>query len=253
MRIKIKRFVLKFIGICIEVLMINFKNIDVSSLKETFAKNRRIVIDNFLDEEFANKLLKYYAEEMPKNLWCATYMPSLRFNGDWEWWKNIDGNRYNKDIGYAYASLARENNMFAYYFYKTINEQMGDYSNTVHQETMDLFSGKEIKDLLNEITQLNLTGESVFVSRYSERCFLTRHSDDPNGQLAFVFHLTKNWNPDWGGLYLDLRNVNDIRAICPTFNKMVIFEVTNESSPHAVTQVVDNINKERISVTGWYK
>jgi len=100
---------------------------------------------------------------------------------------------------------------------------------------------------------LNVTkGDKTFVSRYSENCFLSNHTDDVNGKLAFVCHLTKDWNPDFGGLYLDLRDQNNIKAINPSFNKLVIFEVTAGSSPHSVTQIVNNSNKERISVSGWY-
>jgi len=67
-----------------------------------------------------------------------------------------------------------------------------------------------------------------------------------------VCHLTKDWNPDCGGLYLDLRDKSNIKAINPSFNKLVIFEVTAGVAPHSVTQIVNNSNKERISVSGWY-
>ena len=108
-------------------------------------------------------------------------------------------------------------------------------------------------ELLSNITELNLTKyDKTFVSKYSEKCFLSEHTDEPNGKLAFVYHLTKNWNPDWGGLYLNLTDKNNIKTICPSFNKLVIFDVKNYKTPHSVTQVVDNCIHERISITGWY-
>ena len=67
--------------------MINIKDIDVELCKQEFVKNRRIVIDNFLVEDWAEKLYNYYTIEMNKEYWCATYMPSLKYEGDWEWWK----------------------------------------------------------------------------------------------------------------------------------------------------------------------
>jgi len=106
---------------------------------------------------------------------------------------------------------------------------------------------------INKVTNLNVvTGEKTFVSRYAEDCFLSKHTDEVNGKLAFVLHLSKNWNPDWGGLYLNLKDESDIRVINPSFNKLVIFEVTEGISHHSVTQVVGNSLNERISISGWY-
>lgn len=233
--------------------MINIKNINVSAYKEEFIKNRRIVIDNFLTEEYAEKLYTYYTTEINKEHWCATYMPSLRYEGDWEWWQNIPGNRYVMEQAYQHACNARDNNLFSYFFFKTMPGVMEKFNCTVYNETMAFFNGKEMIEFINSVTDLEITmGDKTFVSRYAENCFLSNHTDDVNGKLAFVCHLTKDWNPDFGGLYFDLRDKNNIRAINPSFNKLVIFEVTAGVAPHCVTQVVNNSNKERISVSGWY-
>lgn len=233
--------------------MINIKNINVSAYKEDFVKNRRVVIDNFLTEEYAEKLHKYYTTEMSKEYWSATYMPSLRYEGDWEWWQNIPGNRYVMEQAYQHACNARDNNLFSYFFYKTMPTVMEKAKSVVYEETMAFFNGKEMIEFINSVTDLEITmGDKTFVSRYAENCFLSNHTDDVNGKLAFVCHLTKDWNPDFGGLYFDLRDKNNIRAFNPSFNKLVIFEVTAGVAPHCVTQVVNNSNKERISVSGWY-
>ena len=233
--------------------MINLKSINVSSYKEEFIKNRRIVIDNFLTEEWAEKLYKYYTTEMNKEYWSATYMPSLKYSGDWEWWQNISSNRYSMEQAYQHVCYARDNGIFSYFFFKTMTTIMEKAKSTVYEETMAFFNGKEMVDFMNSVTDLDITsGDKTFVSRYSENCFLSNHTDDVNGKLAFVCHLTKDWNPDWGGLYLDLRDTKNIKTICPSFNKLVIFEVTDGVAPHSVTQIVNNSNKERISVSGWY-
>ena len=39
----------------------------------------------------------------------------------------------------------------------------------------------------------------MFLSRYKSGHFLAPHSDINNGKLAFVFNLTKNWKPQYGG------------------------------------------------------
>jgi len=201
--------------------MINIKDIDVELCKQEFVKNRRIVIDNFLVEDWAEKLYNYYTIEMNKEYWCATYMPSLKYEGDWEWWQNTPYNRYSMEQAYQYSCFARDNNRFSYFFFKTIPVVMEKVNSSVYNETMNFFNGNEMIDFINNITELNVTkGDKTFVSRYSENCFLSNHTD--------------------------------IKAINPSFNKLVIFEVTAGSSPHSVTQIVNNSNKERISVSGWY-
>ena len=52
--------------------MINLKDIDISFSKEEFKKNHSLVINNFLDNDFAEKLNQYYLNEFSKNQWCAT-------------------------------------------------------------------------------------------------------------------------------------------------------------------------------------
>jgi Rps23 Pro-64 3,4-dihydroxylase Tpa1-like proline 4-hydroxylase len=154
---------------------------------------------------------------------------------------------------YQHACNARDNNLFSYFFFKTMPSIMEKAKSTVYEETMAFFNGKEMVEFMNSVTDLDITmGDKTFVSRYAENCFLSNHTDDVNGKLAFVCHLTKDWNPDCGGLYLDLRDKSNIKAINPSFNKLVIFEVTAGVAPHSVTQIVNNSNKERISVSGWY-
>ena len=48
-----------------------------------------------------------------------------------------------------------------------------------------------------------------------------------------------------GSLYLQ-------PEIAKKIDKLVIFEVAAGVAPHSVTQIVNNSNKERISVSGWY-
>jgi len=75
-----------------------------------------------------------------------------------------------------------------------------------------------------------------------------------NGKLAFVFHLTKDWRPDYGGLFMamdDKKNVK--RTIVPAFNKFVAFKIGDYATPHMVTQVADNVPKHRLALTGWYQ
>ena len=233
--------------------MINYKKIDCKDLRLKFIKERRVVIDNFLDIKFAEKLYKYYFEDMPKSLWCAAYMPSYKFPHTWEWWQNIPINRYNMEQAYQHVCSARDSSAFSFFFYRTMLTDAMKSNSVIYDETINFFNSSVMIKFINKVTNLNVvTGEKTFVSRYAEDCFLSKHTDEVNGKLAFVLHLSKNWNPDWGGLYLNLKDESDIRVTNPSFNKLVIFEVTEGISHHSVTQVVGNSLNERISISGWY-
>jgi Rps23 Pro-64 3,4-dihydroxylase Tpa1-like proline 4-hydroxylase len=114
-------------------------------------------------------------------------------------------------------------------------------------------SCEKIINILNEITNLNLKkSTTIFANKYTSDCFLATHTDDGNGRLAFVLHLTKNWNACWGGMYMDHTDPNNIKTVIPSFNKMVMFKVGNHETPHSVSCVTNNLTRKRISVTGWF-
>lgn len=80
------------------------------------------------------------------------------------------------------------------------------------------------------------------------------HSDavanaaDANRQLAFVWHLTKNWRPEWGGaLFWCPRSV----YVPPRFNTLVLFNVGPDTA-HFVTQVSPYAQGKRLTINGWW-
>jgi len=77
------------------------------------------------------------------------------------------------------------------------------------------------------------------------------HSDDVNGRLAFVYHLTKNWNVSWGGLYVAHNPDGTLSAMPPSFNRLALFTVGSNQTPHCVTPILPGISHSRYSITGW--
>jgi 2OG-Fe(II) oxygenase superfamily len=72
--------------------------------------------------------------------------------------------------------------------------------------------------------------------------------DNACRQVAFIWHLAKNWQSDWGGalfwcpkaLYLP-----------PVFNTLVLFNVGPDAS-HFVTQVSPYAQGKRLAINGWW-
>jgi Rps23 Pro-64 3,4-dihydroxylase Tpa1-like proline 4-hydroxylase len=124
-----------------------------------------------------------------------------------------------------------------------------------HPYLETLWSNPAFVDTISYITEYqNLTWvrESTFTSKYESGDFLYTHTDKGNGRIAFIYQLTKDWLPGYGGLFMRMNNWIDIdSAVLPKFNQLTIFDVANEGTPHIVTQVVPNLNNARIAYSGW--
>ena len=109
--------------------------------------------------------------------------------------------------------------------------------------------------LSNLIGQVIGSSYSISASKYTEGCFLATHTDSPNGDMAFVYNLSKNWNPVWGGLLhfleLDLKTIK--KVVHPEFNSLVLFNVANGDMPHYVSSVSQGVTAKRLAVSGWFK
>jgi Rps23 Pro-64 3,4-dihydroxylase Tpa1-like proline 4-hydroxylase len=119
----------------------------------------------------------------------------------------------------------------------------------------NFFKSSYLKNKLSLIVnkEINTTGE-IFSSYYRAGDFLGKHSDKDNGEYAFVYQLSKNWDVKWGGnLYLlkdDWQEVD--KTIVPKFNQMILFSVENSKRPHFVSHILPDVTEKRFSITGWY-
>jgi hypothetical protein len=69
-----------------------------------------------------------------------------------------------------------------------------------------------------------------------------------NRQVAYVWHLAKDWRSEWGGaLYWCAR----AWYLAPVFNTLVLFNVGTESN-HFVTHVSPYAQGKRLAINGWW-
>jgi Rps23 Pro-64 3,4-dihydroxylase Tpa1-like proline 4-hydroxylase len=67
-------------------------------------------------------------------------------------------------------------------------------------------------------------------------------------QVAFVWYLTKRWQPEWGGAFFWCpRSI----YLSPVFNTLVLFNV-NPDTYHFVTEVSPYAQGKRLAVNGWW-
>ena len=220
--------------------MINTDNIDILKCKDQFEKHNRVIINDFLLTDYAESLHEFYNEKMPSDWWFASSYPSFTKGESHEFIQVNEENYHTIQI-----------NIYSYFFYRTLPHVDG--CSCLHCSIHKNLCTEKTLNILNEITNLNLQkSTTIFANKYTSDCFLATHTDDGNGRLAFVLHLTKNWNACWGGMYMDHTDPNNIKTVIPSFNKMVMFRVGNNQTPHSVSCVTNNLTRKRISVTGWF-
>ena len=96
----------------------------------------------------------------------------------------------------------------------------------------------------------------VVASRFTSNQFLSPHHDEGKGKIGFVYTLTKNWRPEWGG---NLHFMEDdystvIKTIVPVFNRLTIFDIPSKNGvAHYVSHILPTVKSNRISITGWFE
>jgi len=185
--------------------LINISNLDLDFLKIKFIKKpfNYIIIDNFLVEEFAEKILKEFPD----------------ISNDWVDARGLHTqNKWTQPI--VDKGLA-----------ETLYEE-------IHSEEFRSFLSK-LTGVDNLLADESLNGAGFHQT--TDGGFLdvhvdfNRHHDDStlDRRLNILIYFNKDWHEDNGG-YLELWDMNvkeRIEAVAPKFNRCVIFE-TNEVSYH---------------------
>lgn len=221
---------------------------------------------------------EYYQYRFQKDGWVA--IPNFLNNGkadqiynylnssDMKWYYSIktesDGHLDLLDIPdnqleiEYHKTLANKNfyhsNHLTYHFCKTLPKHMVG-CNCLECNYNKFFRSSYLRTKLSKVVNKEIhTGGELFSSYYRSGDFLGKHTDKDNGQYAFVYQLSKNWDVKWGGnLHLlkdDWQEVD--KLIVPKFNQMILFSVENSTYPHFVSHIIPNITEKRLSIAGWY-
>ncbi len=111
----------------------------------------------------------------------------------------------------------------------------------------------EFIQLVRELTgDSDINRADAHASLYAAGHFLRTHDDTYSGKnrrFAYVLNLSRDWQPDWGGLL----NFVDPAGACldcfaPHFNSLALFRVPQD---HFVSQVAGYARGRRYAITGW--
>ena len=243
-----------------EQFQVNIPNVE--QLKQQWEQNRTVNIPNLFPDLQANNLWEYYYSR-PDDWWQLPISPDPYF--DYNQSRIDDPGYYHmyysspNDPSYKerldYIHKVNNEGGFSYIYRRTTKERHGHFTNA-----LAMFEARKFIKLLEYITGYdNLIAEkyNLFVSCYSEGHYNGPHIDGDNGRLAFVYHLSKDWKPEYGGLFMrmdwDWKTVN--KVVVPPFNTLTLFDTKWEGkkgSPHMVTEIAQGCNNKRISYTGWF-
>jgi hypothetical protein len=119
------------------------------------------------------------------------------------------------------------------------------------QECMRMFGSLQSRGFVERLSGLDCGGDvQINASLFLPGDFLSLHDDSSPGRtLAFVWNLTRRWDPTWGGQFFWCRPPV---SVCPTFNTMVLFAVQRDRSVHGVQPVQPLTRSRRLAITGWW-
>jgi hypothetical protein len=216
---------------------------DLLTYKEEFSQKGQVTIHNLFPENQAEQIYQDYLEnnQFQVAFWTGE---EIEDKGIPIQYAEKNTKRYNELTKKVYE--LEGNGIFSYRFSRT---------NWIQPLLFNLWSSKIFINAIEFITEqenLKWVQDSTFTSKYEAGDFLYTHTDKGHGRIAFVYQLTKDWLPGYGGLFMRMNNwVNVDSTVLPQFNQLTIFNVANEGTPHIVTNVIPGLKKCRIAYSGW--
>lgn len=239
-----------------DVFDINIPN--PGKYKTDFANTKVANIVNLYPDTQANILWDYYYSQ-DENWWDTVIHPDPYFDyperSSFEDYYHMyltkdDDPSIPERLRYMYEANDVGPHSFTYYYKRTTN----------FHPYLQMLSTPKFMQLLEFITgheNLQWDPALTFVSNYSKGHYNGPHTDGINGRIAFVYHMSRNWKPIDGGLFMrmdwDYKTVN--KVVVPPYNTLTIFDTSggvSGGSPHLVSEVAQSCDNKRISFTGWY-
>ena len=223
------------------------KDLSIDELASSFSENGIVRISSFLQDESAAKIRDFLQQNVDyQNAFFVDgsnreasdkEISDLPFDTRQQLYRGIHQSAA-KGVGFLYGK-----------------HQILDESPEYLKNTLSFLNTTKILELVSSITQnINLNYADGQATRYRSGDFLTRHTDNIPGetrQIAYVLGMTENWHPDWGGLLQFFQqNGEPTNSWSPEYNSLTLFDV---KKIHSVTSIAPFTERNRYSITGWYR
>jgi Rps23 Pro-64 3,4-dihydroxylase Tpa1-like proline 4-hydroxylase len=209
---------------------------------EQLEKNGYLKISNFFPDSLASSSRKKIVRTTSPHEWCQRIKPYPALLS-----ANTRGQNRVKSC-YLRALKAKRAKRFAFSFKRSryIEEPHSVLSNIAFNIR------NKIIEKLSEQLPINGLTMGGFIASYTKGDFLTYHSDNIHGKYAFVYNLSKGWQPKFGG-QLELypkRHRFYKKVLIPEFNSLLLLKL-DYPMYHQVNMLSSPSFKQRINVTGW--
>ena len=227
--------------------------LDREKLKQDFAKERRLRIEEFLAPGLAERVAELVPQHLPFKIHCSIEGKNQSISqAEMAAMSDEEKRALNTKILSA-ASLG-EGFLYCGYRLEDAKNTNSEELKFLHQ-LFEFINSEEVLSLIRYITGNDkIDTADAHYTRYTPGQFLTRHQDiiaGKNRRFAYVLSFTQNWHPDWGGLLqYYLADGTPEETWVPKFNTLTIFDT---KYIHAVSCVAPYAAAARISLTGWFQ
>ena len=228
--------------------------LDIDALARRYREHGVVQVPDVFDETSAEQLHTVLTGSIP---WRVLYTDESNrpVHHAQDEIRQMDPERF-RQIMTDVLKRAQRNIGYNYLTYPMIEAYLAgwDEGHSIHRLT-EFVNSDPFLALARRVTGVDeITKAEAHATAYAPGHFLTRHVDDGHGQhrrAAYVMGMTKDWQPDWGGLLLFLDDDQNVEAgFTPRFNTLTVFDI---SRLHTVTQVSSFAGKVRTSVAGWFR
>ena len=187
-----------------------------------------------------------YDELVDFKWWAYAYSPGVGCE------KTLSGNlkEWEHTLHRECVDSYRKHGRFCYRFQRSVNDHYAT-CNCVSCRLCDTLSSTVAVDMITRITGYHdLQPGEVFVSRYTNGDFITRHADQGKGRVGTTWCFTPQWRSCFGGQLQFTSDDDVIASIVPRLGWVTVFALDGESNQHEVSEVV--ADTDRFMVTAWY-
>ena len=202
---------------------------------------------NFLKEDFALDLYNSICDT-PSNWW----FDYIKYSNKEE--AVFHSNNLNGQLDIVAREKELQENISSDFLFKFKRSSKHVETCTCYECTFidTVLKSENFLNFLKENTSIkNPVLDIAFTSIYEQGDFLGVHTDKGHS-VAFVFNLSPNWKPEYGGMLNVLTKGVRWEAIFPEFGSLILFDVSGNGRPHFVSEITRFAPGPRIAISGWY-
>jgi Rps23 Pro-64 3,4-dihydroxylase Tpa1-like proline 4-hydroxylase len=227
-------------------------DLGLPALKQEYTANRRVRIHELLEREGVIELWEHL--ERRADWWHLINTPDGILEYDRAARAKLSA-KQRAELDEKVFEGARLGFQYRYEGLRVPDEEQQGEAGDMLTDFADLMSSEPMLEMLRTVTGYDeLAFTDGHATSYGPGDFLTGHDDDVPGKgrlAAYVFGVTPQWRPEWGGLLL-FHGANDatVSGNVPRFNTLDLFAVPQR---HSVSIVTPSAPRRRYAVTGWLR